>query len=324
MPRILTGIQPSGTLHIGNYLGAMRPAIELQEQGDAFYFIADYHALTTVRDPALMRRYVQQVALDFIACGLEPTKACLFVQSDVPAVTELAWILSTVTPMSLLEKCHSYKDKTARGIAADAGLFTYPVLMAADILLYDSDIVPVGRDQKQHVEVTRDIAIKINEQYGPVFKLPTPVIRDEVSVVPGLDGQKMSKSYGNTIDLFLEEKALLKKIRQMQTDSTPVEEPKDPEKSSIVALFRHFASVEDVARMEADFRAGGIGYGAFKDRLFEAIWAHFAPMRTRREALQAEPGAVEAILAEGSARAGAEAAKILQKVRSAVGLQRAR
>ncbi|HEX8372812.1 MAG TPA: tryptophan--tRNA ligase [Chthoniobacterales bacterium] len=322
MPRILTGIQPSGTLHIGNYLGAMRPAIEMQERGDAYYFIADYHALTTVRDPALLRSHVQRVALDFLACGLDPEKACLFVQSDVPGVTELSWILSTVTPMSLLEKCHSFKDKTARGIAADHGLFAYPVLMAADILLYESDLVPVGRDQKQHVEVTRDIAIKINEQYGSVFKLPTPIIRDEVATVPGLDGQKMSKSYNNAIDLFLEEKALLKKIRQMETDSTPVEAPKDPTNSSIVALYRHFASESDVTRMEADFRAGGVGYGEFKNRLFQAIWAHFEPMRQRRTEMLADAGFVERVLAEGREKAEAVASKTLQKIRSAVGLQR--
>lgn len=322
MPRILTGIQPSGTLHIGNYLGAMRPAIEMQERGDAYYFIADYHALTTVRDPALLRSHVQRVALDFLACGLDPEKACLFVQSDVPAVTELSWILSTVTPMSLLEKCHSFKDKTARGIAADAGLFTYPVLMAADILLYDSDLVPVGRDQKQHVEVTRDIAIKINEQYGSVFKLPTPIIREEVATVPGLDGQKMSKSYKNTIDLFLEEKALLKKIRQMETDSTPVEMPKDPTNSSIVALYRHFAAESDVTRMENDFRAGGVGYGEFKNRLFESIWTHFAPMRERRAAMLAEPDYVEKILAVGREKALAVASKTIQKIRFSVGLER--
>jgi len=322
MPRILTGIQPSGTLHIGNYLGAMRPAIDLQEKGNAFYFIADLHALTTVRDPALLRSQVQRVALDFLACGLDPAKACLFVQSDVPAVTELSWILSTVTPMSLLEKCHSYKDKTARGIAADHGLFAYPVLMAADILLYESDLVPVGRDQKQHVEVTRDIAIKMNEQYGGLFKLPTPIIREEVATVPGLDGQKMSKSYKNTIDLFLEEKALLKIIRRMETDSTPVEAPKDPANSSIATLFKHFASERDVAQMEADFRSGGTGYGEFKNRLFEAIWTHFEPMRARRNEMLRDPRYVENVLAAGREKALSVAEKTLQKVRMAVGLQR--
>jgi len=322
MPRILTGIQPSGTLHIGNYLGAMRPAIDLQERGDAFYFIADYHALTTVRDAKALREHVLRVALDFLACGLDPAKACLFVQSDVPAVTELSWILSTVTPMSLLEKCHSYKDKIAHGIAADHGLFAYPVLMAADILLYDSDLVPVGRDQKQHVEVTRDIAIKINQQYGEVLKLPQPVIREEVATVPGLDGQKMSKSYKNTIDLFLEENVLLKIVKGLKTDSTPVEAPKDPDQSNIVALYRHFAPVEDLARMENDFRQGGTGYGEFKNRLFEAIRDHFRPFAERRAAILAEKNYVEKVLHEGRDRASAVASVTLRRVREAVGLER--
>ncbi len=322
MPRILTGIQPSGTLHIGNYLGAMRPAIDLQERGDAFYFIADYHALTTVRDAKALREHVLRVALDFLACGLDPAKACLFVQSDVPAVTELSWILSTVTPMSLLEKCHSYKDKIAHGIAADHGLFAYPVLMAADILLYDSDLVPVGRDQKQHVEVTRDIAIKINQQYGEVLKLPQPVIREEVATVPGLDGQKMSKSYKNTIDLFLEENVLLKIVKGLKTDSTPVEAPKDPDQSNIVVLYRHFAPAEDLARMENDFRRGGTGYGEFKNRLFEAIRDHFRPFAERRAAILAEKNYVEKVLHEGRDRASAVASATLRRVREAVGLER--
>lgn len=322
MPRILTGIQPSGTLHIGNYLGAMRPAIDLQERGDAFYFIADYHALTTVRDAKALREHVLRVALDFLACGLDPAKACLFVQSDVPAVTELSWILSTVTPMSLLEKCHSYKDKIAHGIAADHGLFAYPVLMAADILLYNSDLVPVGRDQKQHVEVTRDIAIKINQQYGEVLKLPQPVIREEVATVPGLDGQKMSKSYKNTIDLFLEENVLLKIVKGLKTDSTPVEAPKDPDQSNIVVLYRHFAPAEDLARMENDFRRGGTGYGEFKNRLFEAIRDHFRPFAERRAAILAEKNYVEKVLHEGRDRASAVASATLRRVREAVGLER--
>ncbi|HEY5753144.1 MAG TPA: tryptophan--tRNA ligase [Chthoniobacterales bacterium] len=319
--RILTGIQPSGTLHIGNYLGAMRPAVQLQNQGEAIYFIADYHALTTVRNPAILRAYVHRVALDFLACGLEPEKACLFVQSDVPAVTELSWILSTVTPMSLLEKAHSYKDKTARGIPANHGLFAYPVLMAADILLYESDEVPVGRDQKQHVEMTRDMALKFNQQYGEVFKLPEPIIREEVQTVPGLDGQKMSKSYNNTIDLFLSEKQLWDKIKKIPTDSTPVESPKDPDKSSILALYRHFATDAQVAQMEADYRNGGVGYGDFKKRLFEAIWTFFEPMRSRREEMEKSPDYVEEVLRKGKAKAMALAAPTIRKVRQAVGLE---
>jgi tryptophanyl-tRNA synthetase len=227
--RILSGIQPSGALHIGNYFGMMRPAIALQAEGEALYFIADYHALTTVRDPETLRANSQRVAVDFLACGLDPERATLFRHSDVPQVTELAWILSTVAPMGLLERAHSYKDKLARGVAPTVGLFNYPVLMAADILIYDSDVVPVGKDQKQHVEMTRDLAVKINETFGQVFKLPEPRINLQTQVVPGLDGQKMSKSYGNNIDIFGDEKETRKRVMSIVTDSTPVEAPKDPE-----------------------------------------------------------------------------------------------
>ncbi len=240
--RILSGIQPSGLLHLGNYFGMMRPAIALQQEGEAFYFIADYHALTSLRDPAALRRHTRQVALDFLACGLDPARAALFRQSDVPEVTELAWILSTVTPMSRLELAHSYKDKVARGVAANAGLFTYPVLMAADILIYDSDVVPVGRDQKQHLEITRDIASRLNEAFGDVLKLPEPRINAATETVPGLDGQKMSKSYGNTIDLFGEEKETRKRVMSIVTDSAPVESPKNPEGSTLVQLYSLFAT----------------------------------------------------------------------------------
>src|SRR6476619_7276659 len=241
--RILSGIQPSGILHIGNYFGMMRPAIALQDEGEALYFIADYHALTSLRDPIALRENSRRVALDFLACGLNPEKAALFLQSDVPQVTELAWILSTVTPVSRLELAHSYKDKIARGATAAAGLFTYPVLMAADILIYDSDIVPVGKDQKQHIEITRDIATRINETYGnETLKLPEPRIQPTTEVVPGIDGQKMSKSYGNTIDIFGEEKETRKRVMSIVTDSTPVEAPKDPARSTIVQLYSLVAS----------------------------------------------------------------------------------
>ncbi len=239
--RILSGLQPSGALHIGNYFGMMRPAIALQAEGEAFYFVADYHALTSLRDPKAVRENSRRVALDFLACGLDPERGALFLQSDVPQVTELAWILSTVTPMGLLERAHSYKDKIARGMPASAGLFTYPVLMAADILIYDSDVVPVGKDQKQHLEVTRDIAIKMNETFGEVFKLPEPHIQPATETVPGLDGQKMSKSYGNTIDIFGDEKETRKRVMSIVTDSSPVEAPKDPETSTIVQLYALFA-----------------------------------------------------------------------------------
>lgn len=321
MTRILSGIQPSGILHLGNYFGMMRPAIELQEKGEAFYFVADYHALTTVRDPALLRTYVQQVALDFLACGLDPAKACLFRQSDVPEVTELTWILSTITPMGLLERCTSYKDKIARGIPASHGLFAYPVLMAADILIYDSELVPVGKDQKQHLEVARDLAIKMNLTYGDIFKVPEASIRDAVATVPGLDGQKMSKSYGNTVDLFMEEKALRKKIMGIITDSTPVEAPKDPKQSTIVDLFRLVAPEPAVAQMENDYRSGGIGYGDFKKRLLEAIIGYFAPMRARRAELLADPDIVEDVLRAGAKKARAIAQATMDRVRAAVGIR---
>ncbi|MEI6351626.1 MAG: tryptophan--tRNA ligase [Verrucomicrobiota bacterium] len=321
MPRILSGIKPTGRLHIGNYFGMMRPAIEWQDKGEALYFIADYHALTTVHDPMKLRADSRNAALDFLACGLDPAKATLFKQSDVPQVTELTWLLSVLTPMGLLERCHAYKDALARGFAPSHGLFAYPVLMAADILIYDSDIVPVGRDQKQHVEVTRDLAIKMNEVFGAhLLKLPEPSILPDLATIPGLDGQKMSKSYGNTIELFLEEKALRKKIMGIVTDSTPVESPKDPESSSIVALYRLFASTADVAQMESDFRAGGFGYGDFKKRLFAAIWEHFAPARQHRAEIENDATYVEQVLRQGAERANALADRTLSRVRKAVGL----
>lgn len=318
--RILSGIQPSGALHLGNYFGMMKPAIELQNQGDAFYFIADLHALTTVHDAKLLRQYVRDVAIDFLACGLDPAKSCFFRQSDVPAVNELSWILSTVTPMGLLERCHSYKDKTARGFAASHGLFAYPVLMAADILIYESDVVPVGKDQKQHLEVTRDIAIKMNETFGEIFKLPEPRIQESTATVPGLDGAKMSKSYGNTVELFLEEAPLRKKIMGIKTDSTPVEAPKPVADSSILALYKLVASETDYAAMFGDFERGGVGYGDLKKRLFGGIWEYFAPMRAKRAEILADPHYVDQVLKDGATKAGAIAAAVLMRVKAAVGL----
>jgi len=320
-PRILSGIKPTGQPHIGNYFGMMRPAIEWQDQGEAFYFIADYHALTSVFDPVKLREYVRSVALDFLACGLDPAKAVLFRQSDVPAHTELAWLLSCQTPMPMLENSHAYKDHLAKEKTPSHGLFAYPVLMAADILIYDSDIVPVGKDQKQHVEITRDIAHKMNALYGPIFKIPEASILATVATIPGLDGQKMSKSYDNTIELFLEEKALRKKIMGIVTDSVPVEAAKDPSGSSIVALYRLFAPGADVEKMEADFRSGGVGYGDFKKRLFEALWTYFAPMRDRREEILAQPGYVDDVLAHGARQARAAAGHVMHRVRAAVGLR---
>ena len=318
--RILSGIQPSGTPHLGNYFGMMKPAIELQERGEAYYFIADFHALTTVQNAAALRANVHELALDFLACGLDPARSVFFRQSDVPQVAELAWILSTVTPMGLLERCHSFKDKTSRGIAASHGLFAYPVLMAADILIYDSDIVPVGRDQKQHLEVTRDIAIKMNETFGEVFKLPEPAIQESTAVVPGLDGAKMSKSYHNTIDLFAPENALRKKIMGIKTDSTPVESPKPVEGSVILALHKLVASEADHRAMENDFLNGGVGYGDLKKRLFGAVWDYFTPFRARRAELEADPGHVEKILAEGAEKAASVADSVMRRVRQAVGI----
>lgn len=319
--RILTGLQPSGKLHIGNYFGAMEPAVRLQEEGEAFYFIADYHAMTTTHDAAALRANVRELAVDFLACGLDPARAVFFRQSAVPEVNELAWILSTVCPMGLLEKCHSYKDKIANDIKPNHALFAYPVLMAADILLYDSQRVPVGKDQKQHLEVTRDLAVKFNEAYGEgTVVMPEPIIREQTAVVPGLDGRKMSKSYQNTLPIFGDEKPLRKSIMRIQTDSTPVEAPKPTEDSVILQLYQLFASEADCQTMVADFQRGGTGYGDFKKRLADAYWDFFAPMRDRREQILADPGYVDDVLATGAARAREEAAKVLDRVRAATGL----
>jgi tryptophanyl-tRNA synthetase len=318
--RILSGIQPSGVLHIGNYFGMMRPAIALQAEGEAFYFIAEYHALTSVRDPEALRENSRRVALDFLACGLDPERATLFCQSDVPQVTELAWILSTVAPMGLLERAHSYKDKLARGMAATVGLFNYPVLMAADILIYDSDIVPVGKDQKQHIEITRDLAVKMNETFGQIFKLPEPRIQAATEVVPGIDGQKMSKSYGNNIDIFGDEKETRKRIMSIVTDSTPVEAPKDPSRSTIFQLYSLFASKDQIAEMRERLQKGGTGYGDFKKQLFEKLWEYLAPMRKRREEILADKPYIDNVLARGATRANEVADEVMKRVRGAVGL----
>jgi tryptophanyl-tRNA synthetase len=318
--RILSGLQPSGALHIGNYFGMMRPAIALQAEGEAFYFIADYHALTSVRDPKTLRENSRRVALDFLACGLDPERAALFRQSDVPQVTELAWILSTVAPMGLLERAHSYKDKLARGMAATVGLFDYPVLMAADILIYDSDIVPVGKDQKQHIEITRDLAVKMNETFGQIFKLPEPRIQAATEVVPGIDGQKMSKSYGNNIDIFGNEKETRKRIMSIVTDSTPVEAPKDPSRSTIFQLYSLVASKNEIGQMRERFQKGGAGYGDFKKQLFEKLSDYFAPMRKRREEILADKSYIDNVLARGAKRANEVADVVMERVRTAIGL----
>jgi tryptophanyl-tRNA synthetase len=319
--RILSGIQPSGSLHLGNFFGMMKPSIELTAQGEAYYFIANYHSMTSLFDAGQRRSNSLEVALDFLACGLDPKVAVFFKQSDVPEVTELTWMLSTLTPMGLLERCHSYKDKTAKGISPNHGLFAYPVLMAADILLYDSNVVPVGRDQKQHVEVTRDIAIKFNEQYGQVFVIPEPRIRDDVAVVPGTDGQKMSKSYGNTIELFGEEKAIRKKIMGIVMDSRSPAEPKPDADQNIAIQLLKLVAPEAVAKdFEDRLRAGGLGYGDLKKGLFENYWECFSAARVKRAELAANLDYVTEILSKGAERARGVAAEVLQRAKRACGL----
>ncbi|MHB8524290.1 MAG: tryptophan--tRNA ligase [Limisphaerales bacterium] len=319
--RILSGIQPSGALHLGNYFGMMKPAVELQDQGEAYYFIANYHSMTSVFDAGQRRKNTLDVALDFLACGLDPKKSVFFRQSDVPEVTELAWMLTTVTPMGLLERCHSYKDKLARGLSPNHGLFAYPVLMAADILIYDSNIVPVGRDQKQHVEVTRDIAIKFNQQYGEVFLIPEPRIRDAAAVVPGIDGQKMSKSYGNAIEIFGDEKTARKKIMSLVMDSrTPAEPKPDADKNLAVQLLKLVAPPEIAGDFEARLRAGGLGYGDLKKALFENYWNYFAAARRQRAELAANLDYVRQVLNDGAARARTQARIVLHRAKQACGL----
>ena len=319
--RILSGIQPSGKLHIGNYFGMMRPALELQQKGEAFLFIADYHALTSVTDAAALRQGVRDVALDFLACGLDPARTAFYRQSDLPEVHELAWLLSNVTPLALLERCHSYKDKLAKGIAPNHGLLAYPVLMAADILIVQSNVVPVGKDQKQHVEVTRDLAIKFNLAFGETFTIPEPQISEDVAVVPGLDGQKMSKSYGNTIEIFGDLKATRKRIMSIVTDSKPLEAPKDPDTCNVFQLFKLFATPAQQADLAARYRAGGLGYGTAKKELADLFEAYFAPMRAKRDELAANPKYVEDVLQAGAAKARALARATLQQARRAVGLE---
>ena len=320
--RFLTGLQPSGQLHIGNYFGAIEPAVRLQEKGEAFYFIANYHAMTTMESAEKLRENTRGLAVDFLACGLNPEKAVFFAQSAVPEVNELAWILSTLCPMGLLERCHSYKDKVAKGFAASHALFAYPALMAADILLYDSDAVPVGKDQKQHLEVTRDLAGKVNDAFGEgLLKMPEAIISEATAVVPGLDGQKMSKSYGNTLPIFGEEKPLRKLInKKVVTDATPLEDPKPTENSIILALYKLFATPEQYQAMVDAHHAGGVGYGQFKKDLFEAYWEYFRAAREKREWILAHPEYVDDVLNTGAARAREEAAKVLTRVRKAVGL----
>ncbi len=319
--RILSGIQPSGALHLGNYFGMMLPSIELQMQGEAYYFIANYHSMTSLFDAAERRKHTLDVALDFLACGLDPQRSVFFRQSDVPEVTELAWMLTTLAPMGLLERCTSYKDKVARGISPNHGLFAYPVLMAADILLYDSNIVPVGKDQKQHVEVTRDLAVKFNETYGQTFVIPEPRTREATALVPGTDGQKMSKSYGNTIEIFGEEKATRKRIMGLVMDSrTPAEPKPDADQNLAIQLLRLVAPPAVATDYEDRLRAGGMGYGDLKKALFEHYWNYFAAARARRAELAANLDHVERVLADGANRARTVAAVVLKRAKRASGL----
>lgn len=320
--KVLSGIQPTGRFHWGNYFGAIRQYIALQGNEQSFYFIADLHALTTVRgEPELLRQYIQDSALDLLALGLEPAQATLFRQSDVPEVTELTWLLMTITQMHLLEKCHAYKDKKAKGLAADAGLFTYPVLMAADILIYDSNLVPVGLDQVQHIEVTRDLAQRFNQMYGDdCLVLPEAHVLDHSAKVPGTDGEKMSKSYGNTIPVFETPKKLKKIINKITTDSTPVEDPKNPESCAVFQLYKLFASAEQQAELAGRYRAGGMGYGEAKGSLYEAAMKYFGPAFEKRADLEQRPDDVEDILRQGALRARAKAREVVERVRTACGL----
>ena len=320
--RTLTGITPSGTLHIGNYFGAMRPAIEAQAGGDCYYFIADYHSMTSVTDTKERRESTRGIAIDWLACGLDPKKSVFWVQSDVPEVCELTWLIGSLTPMGLLERAHSYKDKTAKGISPNFGLFEYPVLMAADILLYDTNAVPVGQDQRQHLEMTRDIAIKYNQTYGETFVVPEAVIRGDVAVVPGLDGQKMSKSYGNTLEIFGDEKVLRKKVMSIVMDSrTPAEPKPDAERNICIQLLKLIAPASVSSDYEARLRAGGLGYGDLKKALFEHYWTFFSAARDRRAELVANPDYVDQVLREGAERARAVASVVIGRARRAAGLE---
>jgi tryptophanyl-tRNA synthetase len=318
--RILSGIKPSGTLHIGNYLGMIKPMVESQSRGELFCFIANMHSLTTVTCGKQMASFTREAITDLLALGIDPEKSGFWVQSDVPEVTELTWYLSNVCSLGLLERCHAYKDALAKGLAPTTGLFLYPVLMAADILLYQSNRVPVGRDQKQHVEVTRDLAERFNNTYGQVFTLPEPEIVEELAVIPGIDGQKMSKSYGNVIEIFAEEKALKKKIMSIVTDPTPVEAPKDPDKSIIYALYRLFAEPAPAEELAARFRAGGLGYGDAKKELLGMLWEYFRPFREKRERIVKDGSIIDEVRKKGAEKARTVAMKTLDKVRELVGV----
>ena len=318
--RVLSGIQPTGKLHIGNFFGAMRQHLQLQAENEGFYFIADYHALTSNPEPEAIKANILGVAMDYLALGLDPEKTVFWRQSDVPEVAELAWILSCVTPIGLLQRCTSFKDKIAQGMSPVHGLFAYPVLQAADILMFDSNLVPVGADQKQHIEVTRDIAIKFNNMYGETFVLPQEHILKSVAVVPGIDGRKMSKSYDNTIEIFEPEKSVKKKVMRIVTDSTPVEDPKDPDTCNIFAFLKLVAEPAELAEWEQKYRSGGVGYGTVKKRVVELLHAYFGPYRQKREDLENNRDYVEQVLCSGAQKARAVAKTTMKRVRDAIGL----
>lgn len=318
--RCLSGIKPTGILHIGNYFGAISQYLELQEETEGFYFIADYHTLNIHPKPGELTSNTYDIFIDYLALGLNPEKSVIFLQSDIPEVTELTFILSNVTPMALLQRAHAYKDKTDKGEAVNHGLFSYPVLMAADILLYDTDIVPVGQDQKQHVEFARDIAIKFNQQYGEILKLPEPRILETVAVVPGIDGRKMSKSYENTIEMFASEKDLKKQIMSIVTDSTPLEEPKNPDTCNVFALYKLFVDKSALEEMRKNYLSGGYGYGHAKKALLEAVLEYFKPYRQKRDELKNNMDYVAKLLKEGSMKAREYAINKMKQVKKAVGL----
>ena len=319
--RVLSGIQPTGRFHWGNYFGAIRQYIDLQHGNEAYYFIANLHALTTVRDGATLRQNTLDAALDLLALGLNPDNATLFVQSDVPEVSELCWLLMTGTPLGLLERCHAYKEKKAKGVTADAGLFTYPVLMAADILAYDADVVPVGDDQVQHIEVCRDLARSFNHVYGEVFTAPRAKVLERAARVPGTDGEKMSKSYNNAIEIFADPKPMRKQIMRITTDSRPMEQPKDPDTDHLYQLYALFVGDDEREKMAEMYRRGGFGYGEVKKALADAAEAFFAEPRARRAELQAQPEKVREILGDGAQRARRKATQVLDRAKQASGLR---
>lgn len=319
--KVLSGIQPTGRFHWGNYFGAIRQYIDLQTADESYYFIANLHALTTVRDPRTLEQLTTDAAIDLLALGLNPDRAVLFKQSEVPEVSELCWLLMTCTPLGLLERCHAYKDKTSKGLAADAGLFTYPVLMAADILAYDSDTVPVGEDQRQHIEVCRDIAQRFNHLFGDTFVLPVAKILDHSAKVPGVDGEKMSKSYNNTLEIFEDPKAQRKKIMRIVTDSRPMEQPKEPHDDHLYQLYSLLAPADQCDEMAALYRRGGFGYGEVKKALADEADRYFAEARARRMEIAAAPNRVREVLGDGAQRARRRAAQVLARAQEACGIR---